>query len=274
MKLIHGYLKPGKLKLHAGFYFSYVILILFSSRHADSQTINCKLTPLHSLDFFFGDKYDTNVIWPDSIVKEIESSLSDTVENDVALQFLPLAMLEMDHYFKNGITQEAFYRIMRYSKLFAETFNDSSWLINMHNFCPVTDLMIKRFNSWYENDTMMSRLMFTTDRGPYFGDATVLPYISDIYITDSIDFPMPGNRLFAGVYDDSHFIFTKDASGEIKSFFRVFEKYHEEDVKTSFSEVKLIPIPDFGYSLLVFVSDGVARLYFDETGKLRFYFIW
>ncbi len=239
-----------------------------------SQTINCQLTPLNSLDFFFDGPGNEEIIWPDSTIKQIESSLQDSVENNVAFQFLPLAMLEMRSYFENGIDQEGFYRIIRYSKLFADVFSDNSWQIDVNNFCNGTTALIDRFNGWYLNDSMISNLLFTMDRGPYFGKSFEVKDIEHIYLKDSISFPGTEHKFFLGNYNDYSIIYTTDANGNVNHVTRILEKYHEEDVRSLFSEVKCVPIEDFGFSTLVFVSDGVCRLYFDESGRLRFYFIY
>lgn len=239
----------------------------------NSQTLNCRLTPLNSLDFFFDGPGEEIITWPDSTILAIENTLADSADDNTALQFIPLAMLEMKTYFDNGITQDGFYRIMRYSNLFAQTLNDSSWIITMGNFCNGTDQLINRFNSWYDNDSIIASLLYTTDRGPYYGKPFEVEDIDHIYQKDSIQFPNNTGTLYLGNYNDYTVIYMMNASGELLHVTRILEKYHEEDVRTLFAEIKCVEIKDFGYSVLVFVPDGVARLYFDKEGKLRFYFI-
>lgn len=237
-----------------------------------SQTINCALNKLNSLDFFFGGAGNEKIIWPDSTIVEIENTLADSIEENVAVQFLPLAMLEMQTYFEEGIQQTEFYRIIRYSKLFAAALKDSSWIITINDFCGGTNHMISRFNAWYDNDSVMTKLLFTNDRGPYYGNAIQGLNLDEADIRDSIMIGETGRQFFFGVYDDKYVIYTKDRSGTIENIFNLLGDYHDDDVISLFSEIRCVQIEDFGYSLLLFTSDGACRLYLDKKGKLRFYY--
>ncbi len=251
---------------------SLFFLLFFAITITYSQTINCSLNKLNSLDFFFGGAGDEKIIWPDSTIAEIENSLSDSIEENVAVQFLPLAMLEMQTYFEEGIQQTEFYRIIRYSKLFAAALKDSSWIITINDFCGGTNHMISRFNAWYSNDSVMTKLLYTNDRGPYFGNTLQAISLDDADIRDSIRIAESEKELFFGLSDDKYVVFTKNENNAIENIYTLLGDYHDDDVISLFAEVKCVPIKDFGYSVLLFTSDGACRLYLDKNGKLRFYY--
>ena len=251
---------------------SFFFILFFSLTITSSQTINCSLSKLNSLDFFFGGAENEKVVWPDSTITEIETSLIDSIEDDGAIQFLPLAMLEMKTYFEEGIQQTEFYRIIRYSKLFATALSDSSWMITINDFCGGTNNLIERFNAWYGIDSIMTKLLYTNDRGPYYGTALQAINPDEADIRDSIKIGDTGNQLFFGLEDDKYVIYTKNENNVIEHIFTLLGDYHDDDVISLFSEIKCVQIADFGYSVLLFTSDGACRLYLDSNGKLRFYY--
>ena len=126
--------------------------------------------------------------------------------------------------------------------------------------------------AWYGIDSIMTKLLYTNDRGPYYGTALQAINPDEADIRDSIKIGDTGNQLFFGLEDDKYVIYTKNENNVIEHIFTLLGDYHDDDVISLFSEIKCVQIADFGYSVLLFTSDGACRLYLDSNGKLRFYY--